>query len=226
VTDAATVTSLAALAGALSIDSTAAVQAMVSQPVVAGALAGLICGDPATGAVVGAALQLIWLGALPVGAAGFPDAPVGTVVGVGASVMVLKAGGGAGWAVPIGLASALLMGEAGRLLVARLRRWNVRLSDYALARADAGDGGGVARAVGLGLSLRFAAGTVLAFAALSVALVIVRTAGVPAPRAGFPPLLWAAPVGAAVVAQRSRRWGERWLLAAGFATGLVVTLTV
>ncbi|MBD3348192.1 MAG: hypothetical protein GF400_03215, partial [Candidatus Eisenbacteria bacterium] len=80
VTEAALLPVLAGLAGLLAIDATAALQIMVSQPLVAGALAGAACGDPGTGLVIGAVLQLIWLGALPVGAAAFPDAPVGTVV--------------------------------------------------------------------------------------------------------------------------------------------------
>lgn len=220
--DAATIAALAGLAGMLALDATAALQVMISQPVVAGALAGLVCGDVGTGTLIGAVLQLIWLGALPVGSAGFPDAPVGTVVAVGLASLLSKAGVDPAWSWALGVASGLIVGAVGRSLVAALRRFNVRLSEEASARAMSGEASGVAMAVGAGLLLRFAAGAALAGLCLATAPALLRLIQFAPVRGGFPAFLWAAPVAAAVVARTCRGTFERGLLAAGFLAGLLL----
>jgi mannose/fructose/N-acetylgalactosamine-specific phosphotransferase system component IIC len=59
---------LAAFLGALlELDEYFVGMTLVSQPVIAGGLAGFICGDPATGIMIGGIVQLIWL-MPPVGA--------------------------------------------------------------------------------------------------------------------------------------------------------------
>ncbi|MFH1502889.1 MAG: PTS sugar transporter subunit IIC [Candidatus Eisenbacteria bacterium] len=222
--DAVTIAALAGLAGLLALDATAAFQVMVSQPIVAGALAGAVCGDAFAGVLVGAALQLVWLGALPVGAAGFPDAPVGTVVGVGLASLLAHSGTGAGWSVAFGMTAALVAAEAGRSVVSRLRRMNVRLAEGAVARARSGDPSGVSAAVWLGLASRFVAAAGLAAVALTVAYVGLRALPLGEVRGGFPALIWAAPIAAAVVAVRSRQALERALIAAGFLAGLLFVI--
>jgi len=212
---------LAALAGLLALDASAVAQTMVSQPVVAGALAGLVCGEPGLGALAGVVLQLVWLGALPVGAAGFPDAATGTVAGVGSACLAMRAGAGPGLALPVGLAVALVVGETGRLLILAQRRWNVRLSDEARRRAGSGDPGGIRRAVLLGIAVRFVSSAALVSVALAAAALAIRVVSVPGPRVGYASLVWAAPIAAAVVASRCGRARERVLMAAGFAGGLV-----
>ena len=59
--DASMIAVLALVAGALALDTTAALQVMVSQPLVAGSIAGLVVGDVPLGAAVGATLQLVWM---------------------------------------------------------------------------------------------------------------------------------------------------------------------
>lgn len=60
---------LASIAGALlSLDRTAAFQTMVSRPIVAAPLIGLILGSPWTGLLSGIALELLFIGDPPVGA--------------------------------------------------------------------------------------------------------------------------------------------------------------
>jgi len=51
----------------LSLDTTAAGQFMVSRPIVVGPLIGWLTGDPLLGLGVGALVELIWIGQLPVG---------------------------------------------------------------------------------------------------------------------------------------------------------------
>ena len=70
-----------ALFGAwVAADGTSFGQFMVSRPFVAAAVAGLIVGDPAAGAMVGVMLEAFHLGVLPVGAARYPEAGPASVV--------------------------------------------------------------------------------------------------------------------------------------------------
>lgn len=221
--DAVAIAVLALIAGGLSLDTTAAFQVMVSQPLVAGAIAGLALGDVATGLVVGTTLQLVWLGVLPVGAAHFPDAAVGTVVGVGVAGLLSRgAGGGGGWPIAFGILAALGVGAVGQRVVLALRRVNVRFSDLARSRAEASDASGVAKAVVLGLALRFFCGAALAAAGLVILLPILRAVPLGGGSDVFPTALWAAPIAAAAFAARPRAGLERACLAAGFAVGMLV----
>ncbi len=217
-----TIAVLAGLAGVLALDATAALQAMVSQPMVAGALAGVLTGQPLLGLTTGGILQLAWLGALPVGAAGFPDAPVGAVAGVGAASMLAATGHDIGWCVGLGVGWGIVVGAIGHSVVVAVRRFNVLLYERTAAGTERADGGVVARAVGLALLVRFAVAAALAAAALAVAWPVARLAALPAVGNSFPGFVWAAPMAAAVLARRSRGNTELALLAAGFAAGLVV----
>ncbi len=71
------------------LDRVALVQIMISRPLVAAPLTGLVLGNPLVGLEVGMLLELLWLGRLPVGAAIPPD---DTQVAVGATVLALSVG--------------------------------------------------------------------------------------------------------------------------------------
>jgi PTS system mannose-specific IIC component len=77
---------IATLAG---LDRVALVQFMISRPLVAGPLTGLVLGNPLLGLEVGMLLELLWLGRMPVGAAIPPD---DTQVTVGATVLAFSMG--------------------------------------------------------------------------------------------------------------------------------------
>lgn len=64
------------------LDLASVLQGLLSRPLVAGAVAGAILGDPATGLRVGAALELFALDVLPVGASRYPDYGAATVAAV------------------------------------------------------------------------------------------------------------------------------------------------
>jgi PTS system mannose-specific IIC component len=55
------------------LDRVAALQFMLSRPIVAGPLTGLVLGEPLVGLQVGMLVELLWLGRLPVGASIPPD---------------------------------------------------------------------------------------------------------------------------------------------------------
>jgi PTS system mannose-specific IIC component len=220
--DAPTVAVLALVAGALALDTTAAFQLMLSQPVVAGSIAGLVVGEPSLGAAVGATLQLVWVGTLPVGAAPFPDVAPASVVGVGLAHLLAGSGVAPAWSLAAGVVVGLVTGAAGRVAVAAVRRFNVRLVGLASLRAERGDASGVRLAVALALLTRFAAGFAVAALFLGVASAVLGgrlPARAPGP---FPTFLWAAPVGAAVVASVARTRLERVFLVGGVGVGLLI----
>lgn len=220
--DASTIAILGLVAGALALDATAALQVMVSQPLVSGAIAGLVVGDPGLGAAVGATLQLVWVGSLPVGAAPFPDVAPATVVGVGLAHLLGRAGVAPAWALAAGVIVGLATGAVGRAVVLRLRGFNTRLADLAWRSAERGDPSGVGSAVALGLAARFAAGFLVAVVLLGTAAAALRGILPGRALAPFPTFLWAAPVGAAVVASVSKSRLERAFLVGGVAVGLVI----
>lgn len=75
---------LALIGGIVGLDATSFPQAMLSRPLVAGALAGLVFHRPLEGMLVGAVIEIFDLPNLPVGAARYPDSGTATVAAVGA----------------------------------------------------------------------------------------------------------------------------------------------
>lgn len=53
----------------------------IHRPLVTGAIVGLILGDLKTGIIAGATLELVWMGAVPVGGAQPPNVVVGGIIG-------------------------------------------------------------------------------------------------------------------------------------------------
>ncbi len=213
---------LALMAGAVAVDTTAALQLMFSQPVVAGMLAGLVVGEAATGLMVGLTLQLVWAGVLPVGGAGFPDAGVAAVVGAGSAGLLASQGHPTGWAVATGLLVALATGWVGRIVVTGLRRRNIQLADRARDAVLAGDLRGVQRAVIRAIGIRFSTSALLAAAVIGLALVIAARL---LPETGpetYPALVWAAPLSVGAAVAVSRGWGGRVSVAAGLVAGAVL----
>jgi PTS system mannose-specific IIC component len=145
---------IALLGGLLALDATSVGQFMVSRPLVSGALAGWLVGEPVLGMSIGATLELYLLVAFPTGGSRFPEGAVATVVAVGSS-----ASGGATGAVPVAIAMGLVWGQLGGLSITWLRRANGRLapeSDEGMVSA-----GRLARAHILGVLLDFLRGTLV-----------------------------------------------------------------
>ncbi len=109
-------------------------QFMIARPIVAGAVAGVILGDPLAGGTVGAVLELFALDVLPVGGVRYPDYGVGAVA---AAATAAGAPGvlGTGVAVCVGLAVAYL-GEVGMRLVRRGNTTDVRRYRAMLDQGD------------------------------------------------------------------------------------------
>lgn len=221
-TEPAAIILLSILAGTVALDTTAAFQMMFSQPLVAGTCAGLILGHPETGLLMGTALQLVWVAALPVGGALFPDTGPAAVVGVGLAVLLISKGTAAGWAISSGLFVALGVAEAGRLLTVRLRRQNVRLAEKALSSVESGDPGGVHRAILQALGFRFMSIALLSAVVLVVTVPLLAKLFRGASLSEFPALLWAVPIAAGTILLVARGRFERVLLGAGVVVGVLV----
>jgi mannose/fructose/N-acetylgalactosamine-specific phosphotransferase system component IIC len=130
-----------ALAGAVVyLDTTAVAQFMISQPLIACPIWGLLVGRPEIGIFFGVAFQLIWLGSLPIGAAKFPEGNVGALVATALAVRVAPAANGLpAW---ITLLTATVVGiltaHAGSDVTPLVRRFLVKYCDRVVATAQSG----------------------------------------------------------------------------------------
>ncbi len=113
--------SLVLLGGVLALDATSLGQFMISRPLVSGALAGWVCGDPGLGLSMGVLLELYLLVAFPTGGSRFPEGATATVVAVASASVVDHWG-----ALPIGIAVGLVWGHVGGLSITALRKLNGR----------------------------------------------------------------------------------------------------
>lgn len=124
------------------LDRTAALQVMISRPLVAASLAGLLLGDFRTGLMIGALLELLWLSRLPVGAS-VPHDDTQTAVGATVLAIVLP-GAMPGQGIGLTLLCVLTtmpLAKVGQLIERYARTQNNRLqeaarSDLAVGKTD------------------------------------------------------------------------------------------
>lgn len=79
---------------------------MLDRPLIISPLVGLVLGNVELGIMVGATLELVWLGAFPVGASNPPDMVSGTVIG---AAFVISSGSEPGTAVALAVPIATLV---------------------------------------------------------------------------------------------------------------------
>ncbi len=122
------------------------IQAMVSRPIVAGPLVGLILNDPYTGLVAGAFIELFWIDQLPIGGHLPPN---DTIVSVLVAASAIEASRMLG-AMPRGLIAmavliAVPMGLAARPMEHWFARVNGTLAKKAVEDACRGDARSISR---------------------------------------------------------------------------------
>lgn len=121
------------------LDRTAAGQFMVCRPIVAAPLTGWLLGDVTIGLQIGAMLELLWLGRLPVGAAIPPD---DSQVAVGCTFLAIISHGETGLPPQAVAVASLLVclpfGKAGQLFDRLARLANARLLNKAELALDCG----------------------------------------------------------------------------------------
>lgn len=125
------VLSTSLLAGAVAVDDRSSVRLMISQPMCAGLLVGLVLGDSGGGFLAGVLLQVMFLGVIPVRGMAAPDLALGGVAGGALYVLASRAMSSGreerGLVLFLSLIFALLVALAGRALH---RYWEGR--SYAL----------------------------------------------------------------------------------------------
>ncbi|HUI46221.1 MAG TPA: PTS sugar transporter subunit IIC [Nitrospirota bacterium] len=145
---------IAFVGGAIGLDRTAAGQFMVSQPIVAGPLAGWMLGEPRAGIIVGAALELIWVLDMPIGTFVPADATIGTVSATAIAVL----GAPSGATLPL-IGFSILLSTAMVTMTMKaegaVRTWNLRFSEKALSTSGPNTGHALFHAQCAGLALFF-----------------------------------------------------------------------
>lgn len=111
---------------------------MLDRPLIISPLIGLVLGDLHTGIIVGATLELVWLGAFPVGASNPPDMVSGTVIGAS---FVISSGSDPSTAVALAVPVAtLVMMFSNLMMMIVIPKFFVTKADHS---AQIGDVAGV-----------------------------------------------------------------------------------
>lgn len=206
----------------VAVDLVTAPQGLFSRPLVAATVAGLICGDVASGLLAGMALELYALDVLPIGAARYPDYGPAAVA-AGAAAAYAPPALAVGVAGVVGLPLAMV---GGWTLIVHRRR-NAKSVESRLAQVAAGDARAIWTLQRNGLVRDAGRGVALSAGGLLAVTLVAHVEWDLFPRAAL--LNWATLAGglAAALGGAMRSGGHgarrRWL-GVGLGTGLLVVL--
>lgn len=184
---------LGLVAGLAAVERKGFLQAMLSRPIALGPVAGWALGDTAGGLLLAPPLELLWLGAVNLGAAVPVHESLGTCAIIGGAVLAARSLGGnvtpeiAILAVLLAAPVALVGRKADRLV----EDWNGRLARVAEAALAGHEPRAAVRANLYGLAAPFAIAALLAplgaaFAAAAIPLLLRAAPGAaPGLRIGF-----------------------------------------
>ncbi|HZZ86290.1 MAG TPA: PTS sugar transporter subunit IIC [Anaeromyxobacteraceae bacterium] len=165
---------IAILAGLAAIERKGFLQAMLARPVALSTLTGLALGDVQGGVLVGAPLELFWLGAVNLGAALPVHEALGAAAVTGGAVLAGRALGGV---TPEVAVLSLLLAAPLAVLGRRAERLTEIANERLAARAEealaSGDASGATRVNLLGLLAPFLISALLAPLGAAVAAVAV-----------------------------------------------------
>ena len=215
------------LGAIIGLDVVSFPQAMISRPIVAATIAGLVLGDAAGGLLVGATLELIALETLPVGASRYPE--WGSASVVGGALFALRPTPTAG-TLTLAVLGALATAWIGGWTMYVIRRFNGAIARRWIPTLGLGSGRAVIAIQTAGITADFMRGGALTLVAM-LALDPVSRAMIG---------LWsldarlsrAVVVAAAAAVAGGATWklfhntpGARWYFAGGLAIGLALLLT-
>ena len=145
---------IAVAGGLIGLDRTAVGQFMVSQPIVAGPIAGLILGDVRAGLLIGAVLELIWVMDMPVGTFVPADS---TIAAVSATAIAVIGSGGRAPLDMVGFSLLLTvaMAPASMAVETAMRKGNALLGNALFETTRRSAAAAVSRAHLAGLGLFF-----------------------------------------------------------------------
>lgn len=166
---------LGLVAGLAAIERKGFLQAMLSRPIALAPLTGLALGDASAGLLLGPPLELLWLGAVNLGAAVPVHEALGAVAVVGGAVLAAERMGSP---VTLEIATMALLVAAPVALLGRLGErgaevWNQRIASRAEDRLATHHPASAARCNLYGLLASFAVSAVLAPIAAALAAVAV-----------------------------------------------------
>ena len=216
---------LAVLGGVLGLDTVSFPQAMLSRPIVGATLGGAILGDPWSGLLVGATLELFAVETLPFGASRYPE--WGSAGVLGGALFTKAAYGFEAGRLTTSVLAALALAWIGGWSMVQLRKLNAH---WARSRHDAVASGSRQTVIGLqiaGLGADFVRGVILtalglmAFAPLQVLTLQAWGTGAPLSRAVVAGAAGAVSLGAAWKLFHAVP-GFIWHFVVGVAAGLVV----
>jgi PTS system mannose-specific IIC component len=217
---------VALLGAILGLDVVSFPQAMISRPIVAATISGLVLGHPAGGLLVGATLELIALETLPVGASRYPE--WGSAAVVGGALFALRPHPSAG-ALTMAVLGALATAWIGGWTMYVIRRFNGAITRRWIPALGLGSARGVIAIQTAGIAADFARGgllTLLAMVALyPVARALLSLWSLDARLSRAVVVATAAAVAAGATWKLFHNTpGARWFLAGGLAIGLLIVL--
>ena len=113
--------------GLVALDTTAALQILVSHPLVSCSVVGLILGNFPLGFMIGIVLELVWLNEIPVGAAPFAEGNIGATVAASVAIMTVEQTARSGAVLFLSLMIGVLVSVIGGRLVIFVRYVNSNL---------------------------------------------------------------------------------------------------
>jgi mannose/fructose/N-acetylgalactosamine-specific phosphotransferase system component IIC len=162
------------LGGLVALDKTEVFQSMFSQPLVAGAIVGLLVNDLPGGLFAGILFQLIYLWVMPIGAATFPDPAIGSVVGsAGYCIMRGSFPDNPGLVLLLILAFAVPFSWFAGWTLIKQRQLNSRLLRRADLYAEGDRVGGLGGLLLLGLSGSFVRGLLVTASGILAVFVLL-----------------------------------------------------
>lgn len=156
---------IAVLGGLLGLDVVSFPQAMISRPVVAATLAGVLIGQSASGLLVGAVLELIALETLPFGASRYPE--WGSASVIGGAIFASHPSHPAG-AMTCAMVAALATTWIGGWTMVKLRQTNATWARHRRDALEAGSRGAVTSLQLMGMTADLARGAILTGIAYAV----------------------------------------------------------
>ena len=176
---------VAVVAGLAAVERKGFLQAMLSRPVALAPIVGFALGDLPGGLLLGPPLELLWLGAVNMGASLPPNEALGTAAIAGGAVLAGRAlGTGVTPAVAVlAVAAAGMLATLGRTTDRAIEEWNVRLAARAELLLGRGLPAAAMRENLYGLAAPFAVSALLAPAVAALVALVV-----PAVLHGFPAL--------------------------------------
>lgn len=213
---------IALLGGVLGLDVVSFPQAMISRPLVAATFTGILIGQPASGLLIGATLELIALETLPFGASRYPE--WGSASVVGGAIFASHPSHPAG-AMTLAMVAALATTWVGGWTMVKLRQRNAVWASRRRDALEAGSRGAVISLQLIGMTadlVRGVALTAIAYALLSpLADFCIRTWAMDARLSRAIAVATAASVaGGAAWKLFHSTAGARWFFIGGLAAGL------